>query len=265
MKRFFTLLTFLFCVLSVWAQKKLPEIKKVIISDSIEVIVNQSEKNTCEYSGKNLSVKVKKGVLTVVRLEKVRMDVDGDVKKTSSNVQPKIILNLNSNLEHFSAYHNAKVEFNNFSPKRIIINLETNSVGLGSIKSTAFGLNLKSGAESYFNGNFRSTKITVDSSKAVFEKYVSENSEFIVSGGSLMTIEGKTNNLKLSVSGLSRFEGLRLSSNYSLAEISGNSDVFFNTAKTLNISAKNRSHIVLTGSPKILDEKIEKGCKFSKR
>lgn len=256
----------MFCVLSAGAQKKFNGCQKVIISDSLTIRVFPSDKNTVSFPDKNAGVKFKKGVLRIYRLRKMQMDTDG---RTVSKIQDgdiKIDLYLNKEVQNIFITDCVSMNFSDdFKTEKIIIKAENNSLVKGKISAKAFGLFLKSGSEAYLNGEFRTTKISADSSKIEFSSYEADNSELIISGGSIVSTEGKTQTLNLTVSGLSRFEALRLSSQNVVANISGNSDVFFFSKQTLKIAAKERSHIVVTGSPKITEENVTKDCKFSRR
>lgn len=265
MKKFLSLIMTFFCALNLNAQKKLADCQRIIISDSISVKIYKADKNSYETSDKNISVKFKKGVLNIFRIQKMQMDVHGDTKVKGESSRPKINLYLNSKVENITITDYVSADFiNGFNTKKIILKVEKNSEFSGEISAQAFGLFLKSGSESYLKGNFRTTKLSADSAKIEFSSFEADNSEIIVEGGSIVSIEGKTEKLNLIVSGLSRFEGLRLNAKNSIAKISGNSDVFFNTKETLNITASERSHIVLTGNPKI-EQNVSKDCKFSKR
>jgi hypothetical protein len=256
----------MFCALMVNAQKKFNGCQKVIISDSLKVRVYTSEKNYATFPEKNAGVKFKKGVLRLYRLRKMQMDVDGRTVSKTEEGDIIIDLYLTKEVQNILITDCVSMKLeDNFKTDKIIIKAENNSVIKGQISAQAFGLFLKSGSEAYTGGTFRTVKFTADSSKIELTDFQAENSEFVLSGGSEISVEGKTVKSDLTVSGLSRFEALRLSSQNSSANISGNSDVFFNVSKTLKINISDRSHVVLTGNPKILEENVGANCKFSRR
>jgi hypothetical protein len=266
LKKTIFLTFFITAALSATAQKKLPDFKKVIISDGATVRIFHAEKNSAVFDGNNASVKLKKGVLKVSSFQRIQMDTEGRTVKKETGKPQEISLYLNSKIENLTATDSSTVYFDGkFQAERIILNIEKNSVLKGTINAQAFGLNVKSKAESCLKGKFRTVKITADSAKTEFEDFQAANTSLTVSGGSIVSAEGKTEKLNLKISGLSRFEALRLTTKNSEAAVSGNSDVFFNVSGTLKINISERSHVVLTGRPVILEEKTEKGCKFSKR
>jgi len=256
----------MFCVLTAGAQKKFNGCQKVIISDSLTVRVFSSDKNYVSFPEKNAGVKFKKGVLRLYRLRKMQMDVDGRTVSKTEEGNILIDLYLTKEVQNILITDCVSIDFEGgFKTDKIIVKAENNSLVKGQISAQALGLFLKSGSEAYFGGSFRTVKFTADSSKIELKNFSAENSEFVLSGGSEISAEGKTVKLDLTVSGLSRFEALRLSAQNSTAKISGNSDAFFNSSKTLKINISDRSHVVLTGNPKILEENVAANCKFSRR
>jgi len=267
---------FLLMLLSVSAfcqkslEKKLSDATHVVIADSFNIKILSGKSNHIkvtgdDYSLKNFVIKQKKGYLYLYQTDKVRMTINGEAQPTQEINFSEIVLTLNQKVENISVSNTSKIDFQDeFSTRRLILKASDNSQIHGKFSCDAFGLFLSGGAEGYVSGKFRTAKVIADSSKAVASEIQVENSEFQVSGGSLVSVKGKTVNMKLTVKGLSRFEALQFNTQNTLADISGNSDVFFNCSNSLTINAKERSHIVTTGNPKI-NKNVTKDCKFGRR
>lgn len=276
MRSFTLAVVFVLSAIQAWAQGNAEAsyalgkmIKNIVVSDGVvlDIVSNAGDKNDVVVSGpdrasvKAVSVKDKKGTLIISRNVTAQMSIHGEA--VEKHVEPaEIRLSINNKVEYITIAGESRVGVS-LSTKRLIIKVQQGSLLKGTVNCEALGL-FVSGSDAELEGKFRTTKITADSSKIVLSGYEAENSEFIVSGGSLLTVVGKSTGMKLKVSGMSRVEALQHSVQNVVAEISGNSDVFFNAAKTLDITAREKSHVITTGNPKTTAN-VARDCKFGHR
>jgi len=106
----------------------------------------------------------------------------------------------------------------------------------GSIQANKFKLHLSGGSD--FEGKIMASDLIVEQS-----------------GGSDVSVSGKTNNVKITASGGSDFDGYELISETSTISASGGSDVYITVNKELNATASGGSDIHYKGNALVKENK----------
>lgn len=258
-----------------WGQKtvtrKLSAVSRIAVADSVEVMIHSGKKNSIQVFGqaealRTFVIKQKGGALTFYQTTRAQVFATEHPVDIAKNMNiDSVVVVLSSKPENIHAANGAVIRFGGvYTPKRLILKLEKNARAYGKISCEAFGLYVQTGAEAYVSGQYRTCKVTADSAAVGLESYQAENSDFSVTGGSILSARGSTAHLKLHVGGLSRLEALQLESRSCSADISGRSDAFFKVTGDLRLKGRDKSHIIVTGTPKA-ETDVSADCKYGRR
>ena len=275
--KFFLTFCFILIASTVMSQKAVQEcklhanIQRIAIEDGFKVKIVEAHKNSMAVYGnkdavKSVVAKVKNNNLTIFQVVKAQVFMsDTPAKIIEGSGIDSIVISLASRPENISINNGTELTFEKcYTPKRLILKAENHSIIYGEINCDAFGLTVQSRSDAYLSGKFRTTKILADSASIVFSNYEAVNSELSALGGSIVSIEGNTNILKLIVHGQSRVEALQLQAKKVDADIIEQSDAFFNSSDFLKIRGRDKSHIVVTGNPDV-EADVSNDCKYGRR
>ncbi|MCQ2253400.1 MAG: DUF2807 domain-containing protein [Bacteroidales bacterium] len=262
-------------VLNVSAQKcvekKLSSISKIVVADSVNVVLKHGIQNHIAIYGQPEALrtfvsKQKQGVLSIYQTTKGQVFASETPIVMEKNMDiDSVVISTAKWIENISVSNGGTLRFcGQYTPRRLILRLSHDSKAYGNINCEAFGLYVETYAEAYISGQYRTARITADSSKVELSGYQAEVSEFSVTGGSILSASGSTHQLKLEVGGLSRVEAMEMKATNCTANISGRSDAFFNVTGQLKITGRGKSHIIVTGNPKT-EADVSGDCKYGRR
>lgn len=252
--------------------KSLPIFEKIIVADMLKVSVQRGKENSIKVTAdddghKSLVVKVKSGVLYIYQNGRAQLNFTPSLAHIHKTViEQEIVVTTAQPIERFTLSGNAFVKYSDTNTlKALGIKADDSSDfeadGLNcDIVSVALTKN--SGAD--ISGSFQKLKVTADSS--VMRIYQSEinTADITLSGKSRINASGKSSVLMLNVTQESRFEGIGFEAVNAKVEVLNRSDAFFKATSTLLLTAKDRSHVVCTGLPKVT-QNVTPDCKIKIR
>ena len=252
-------------------EKSLPIFEKIIVADMLKVTVVRGKENSIKVTAdddghKSLVVKVKAGVLSVYQNGRAQLNfTPGPTNIHKAIIDQEIVITTAQPIERITLSGNAFVKFSDPNTlKNFGLRADDSSDFEGSISCETLSANLTKNSGADISGKIQKLKIVADSSVARIYNVTSDVSDITLTNKSRLNATGKTGVFMLNISGESRFEGIGYESRDAKVDAAGRSDAFFKATTTLVLNAKERSHIVCTGLPKVT-QNVTADCKIKIR
>lgn len=215
---------------------------------------------------KSLVIKVKAGVLSVYQNGRAQLNfTPGPANIHKAIIDQEIVITTAQPIERITISGNAFVKYSDPNTlKSFGLRADDSSDFEGTISCETLSAHLTKNSGADISGKIQKLKIVADSSVARIYNVTSNVSDITLTNKSRLNASGKTGVFMLNVSGGSRFEGIGYESRDAKVDAVGRSDVFFKATTTLVLNAKERSHIVCTGLPKVT-QNVTADCKIKIR
>lgn len=252
-------------------EKSLPIFEKIIVADMLKVTVVRGKENSIKVTAdddghKSLVIKVKAGVLSVYQNGRAKLNfTPGPTNIHKAIIDQEIVITTAQPIERITISGNAFVKYSDPNTlKSFGLRADDSSDFEGTISCETLSAHLTKNSGADISGKIQKLKIVADSSVARIYNVTSDVSDITLTNKSRLNATGKTGVFMLNVAGGSRFEGIGYESRDAKVDAVGRSDVFFKATTTLVLNAKERSHIVCTGLPKVT-QNVTADCKIKIR
>ncbi|MCQ2976053.1 MAG: DUF2807 domain-containing protein [Bacteroidales bacterium] len=214
---------------------------------------------------KSMATKVKAGVLYISQNGRAQLNFTPSLTNIHKEIiDQEIIITTKNNIDMVSLSGFSFVKFKDNINNNFVLKAEDSSNFEANFNCESALINLKSNAGADISGNIKKLKVECDSSVMRIYNCNINVLDIFSKGKSRITASGNANTFMLTISGKSRFEGLELKTLKSQLNVDNQSDVFLKVSDYLDLTAKNKSHIVCVGKP-TLKQNVTPDCKIKIR